>query len=152
MVRWTSSLLINPLLYSDLQLRFAGPWGLDYLNMSEKWNWTFVGAALTGSQSSDSCNFDNLCYYKMLHAKPSALLTLCVSSLDVDPQCFLVPKLAAHPCLSIPIPGEQWPGESLSWVLGYLHHFPFWHHEVNLVEWDSASCFVPLGSWICGEK
>lgn len=106
MVRWTSSLLINPLPYSDLQLRFAGPWGLDYLIKTEKWNWTFVGAAITGSQSSESGNFDNLCY-KMLHAKPSAVLALCVSSLDVDPQCLLVPT----PARASPFLG------SLSWAV-----------------------------------
>lgn len=151
MVRCTSNLLINSLPYSDLQLRFAGPWGLDYLNKSEKWNWTFVGAAITGSQSSESCNFDNLRYYNMLHAKPSALLAFCVSSSDVDPQCFQVPRLVAHPhswraCL------RQWPRESLSWVLGYLHHFPYWHCEVNPVEWDSVSCFMAMGSQICCQE
>lgn len=132
MVRCTSSLLINPLPYSDLQLRFAGPWGLDYLNKSEKWNWTIVGAAITGSQSSESCNFENLHYYKMLHAKQSALLALCVSSLDMDPQCFPVPRLIAHPCLSSSIPRELVLSSDLSnlslgsWLFAPLSLLALW--------------------------
>lgn len=111
MVRCTSSLLINPLTYSDLQLRFAGPWGLDYLNKSEKWNWTVVDAAITGSQSSESCNFENLHYYKMLHAKQSALLALCEAARTWTLNASLCQGWLPTPAWAAPFPG------SLSWAV-----------------------------------
>lgn len=52
------------------------------------------------------------------------------------PSALLCARLVAHPCSSGPAPGELvlglvWPGETLSWVPGYLHRFPFWLWEIN---------------------